>query len=135
MVNCYYCNNPKTSKEHVPPKLLFRGFDVDSITVPSCDKHNNSKSGDDKNFVYAMLRTLKSTSPPFDWQTEVLKAIKKAEKSFPETNNRIIESPILDEEFAGLNIPLARTDKPMLEWVRHITAGLVYSWSLDKRAV
>ncbi len=52
---CYWCGEPATSKEHVPPKCLFpedkdikpilnETFREHLITVPSCDKHNLSKS-------------------------------------------------------------------------------------------
>jgi hypothetical protein len=58
---CYFCNNPPTSREHVPPKNIFpEGKDVPNgkdyranlITVPSCDLHNGAKSGDD---TYLMM--------------------------------------------------------------------------------
>lgn len=56
---CYWCGAPATSKEHIPPKCLFpeekdigkiynSNFRKDLITVPSCDEHNNQKSGDDE---------------------------------------------------------------------------------------
>lgn len=51
---CYFCGEPATSKEHVPPKCIFPeikdvGIDYrkNIITVPSCDKHNYEKSKDD----------------------------------------------------------------------------------------
>lgn len=56
---CYWCGNPATSREHVPPKCLFpegkdlKGIDrkdyrKNLITVPSCDAHNLRKSNDDE---------------------------------------------------------------------------------------
>ena len=49
---CYMCDSIATTREHVPPKCLFPekkdiGDDIyrqNLITVPSCDKHNTSKS-------------------------------------------------------------------------------------------
>ena len=60
---CYWCGAPATSREHVPPKCLFpelkdtgpifnESYREHLITVPSCDKHNLSKSNDDQ---YLML--------------------------------------------------------------------------------
>lgn len=57
--NCYQCDKEATSREHVPPKCLFpedkdikvvldKNFRKDLIIVPSCDKHNLSKSNDDE---------------------------------------------------------------------------------------
>jgi len=38
---CYWCGNPATSVEHVPPRNLFPvGHTKDLITVPSCKAHN-----------------------------------------------------------------------------------------------
>jgi hypothetical protein len=53
---CYMCDAPATSKEHVPPKCIFpERKDSDGqylreglITVPSCELHNSKKSADDE---------------------------------------------------------------------------------------
>ena len=61
MRTCYYCGAKKNSKEHLPPHQFFKGFDVDSLTVYSCEKHNNEKSFDDevikKNNVIFSIKT------------------------------------------------------------------------------
>jgi len=52
---CYACPKPSTSREHVPPKNLFPPqFRSNLITVPSCDKHNSAKSGDDELFRHVI---------------------------------------------------------------------------------
>ena len=57
------CDALATTKEHIPPKALFpKQKDVlseislrkDLITVPSCEKHNNSKSRDDEYLVFCL---------------------------------------------------------------------------------
>jgi len=60
---CYFCGEPATSKEHVPPKCIFPeikdvGIDYrkNIITVPSCDKHNIEKSKDDS-YLCLILNT------------------------------------------------------------------------------
>lgn len=58
---CYACESKKTSMEHAPPRCFFpeaaddKGncrFRKDLIKVPSCDKHNTEKSGDDTYAVW-----------------------------------------------------------------------------------
>jgi hypothetical protein len=49
--SCYACDAPKTGKEHAPPKSFFPenpDYRKDLIKVPSCDRHNSQKSGDDE---------------------------------------------------------------------------------------
>jgi len=50
---CYWCGNPSTSKEHVPPRCIFKALPSKNqlITVPSCDLHNHAKSADDEYFA------------------------------------------------------------------------------------
>ena len=63
MTTCYACNRPKTSDEHVPPRLLFpaskdtdgdRDLRRNLITVPSCDVHNSQKSKDDEYLLWVL---------------------------------------------------------------------------------
>lgn len=47
---CYACEAPKTSMEHAPPRCFFpeaAEYRKDLIKVPSCNRHNTEKSGDD----------------------------------------------------------------------------------------
>lgn len=56
------CDQPMTSREHVPPKCIFPELDdsggVDyrknMIRVPSCDLHNSAKSKEDEFFLIYM---------------------------------------------------------------------------------
>lgn len=54
---CYMCEKPASTVEHVPPKCIFPeqkdslgGQDLRKqlITVPACDVHNTKKSRDDE---------------------------------------------------------------------------------------
>lgn len=59
---CYFCGEPATSSEHVPPKCIFpeqkdlpgENYRRNLITVPSCERHNAAKSRDDE-FLMACL--------------------------------------------------------------------------------
>jgi len=64
---CYMCEQPATSREHVPPKCLFpeqkdleAGQDLrkNLIRVPSCDTHNQEKSGDDEYLLFALTMSI-----------------------------------------------------------------------------
>lgn len=58
---CYYCENPATSKEHVPPKVIFpKDKRKQLIKVPSCDLHNMEKSNDDTYFWYLLTGVISS---------------------------------------------------------------------------
>jgi len=70
---CYACNEPATSREHVPPRCLFPNslasgdaLGTDRITVPSCDLHNGKKSGDDDLLRLALISTAKDPSTELD---------------------------------------------------------------------
>jgi hypothetical protein len=43
------CGDPATTREHAPPRCFFpgKGAGLQLATVPSCDRHNGKKSGDD----------------------------------------------------------------------------------------
>lgn len=65
------CESAKTSNEHVPPKCIFPELkDISDfinrrhnlITVPSCDKHNSSKSKDDEYLLYVLSTSITSNS-------------------------------------------------------------------------
>lgn len=44
---CYACDQPATTREHVPPQSFFpEGHRQNLITVPSCALHNNANSKD-----------------------------------------------------------------------------------------
>ena len=44
---CYTCDQPATTREHVPPLSFFpKGYRNNLITVPSCPLHNNANAMD-----------------------------------------------------------------------------------------
>src|ERR1044071_5520468 len=47
MKKCYMCDEPGSTKEHVPPRYFFPpGYRTQLATVPSCPVHNNANSLD-----------------------------------------------------------------------------------------
>jgi hypothetical protein len=62
ITTCYMCDQPATSKEHVPPRCLFpKGQRDRLITVPSCDTHNREKSQDDEYLRDVLNMTLQAS--------------------------------------------------------------------------
>ena len=70
MTNCFACDRPATSVDHVPPRCFFlkqkdmpRG-NADArknlITVPACDEHNGRYSKDDELASYVLVLTHKA---------------------------------------------------------------------------
>ncbi len=66
---CYMCNEPATSREHVPPRCLFPELkDVGAdcrqnlLTVPSCDEHNSGKASDDEFLMVSLAGIIGNNS-------------------------------------------------------------------------
>lgn len=50
---CVICGiRPATTRDHVPPKGLFKGVSYDAITVPACVNCNNGASSDDEDLRF-----------------------------------------------------------------------------------
>ena len=128
---CYYCGNPSYSREHAPPDSMFKGFDCDRITVPSCDKHNTSKSGDDQAIVNAFLIPLYNGLGKYILEDDVIQAIENAKSSFPYVKRKALNTPFLIEP------PELTSDLPdvshlvpsvdIYAWIRQLTAALVHN--------
>src|SRR6185503_18234133 len=91
---CYYCGAPPPStQEHAPPRLMFAAFDCDIITVPSCEKHNTEKAGNDRAVITALVRSLHQTLEYRDTTNclpeNVLKAISFLEPDFRKANREL----------------------------------------------
>jgi hypothetical protein len=129
---CYYCGDISTSKEHVPPKMLFRAFDCDSITVPSCPEHNDRKSDEDQAIIAVFMVSLKEGNNIYDLSSDVRKAIEYERKksTFPTTKNTAKSTPFFQNVPDGIKLPnvghLKLSTGDVYDWVRQITAGLVY---------
>lgn len=132
---CYFCGSEATTREHAPPKLLFKGFECDSITVPSCIDHNCSKSGEDQAIVYALLSPLKNylrsnVKNKIKLTRDIKRAIKKAESSFKRTKRNVINTPFLEKTPGTVQrIPdVSFLKKPMniSNWIKNLTAAIIY---------
>lgn len=84
---CYMCDSPATSREHVPPKCLFpeqkdipgENLRLGLITVPSCEEHNSKKSADDEFLMVSLGGILSNNSIGYRHKmTKVNRAITKS---------------------------------------------------------
>ncbi len=128
---CYFCVNPSTTREHVPPKQMFKAFQCDSITVPSCDEHNSKKGKNDQAIVSAFLIPLHSGRKKYPLKSEILDAIQLALPSFEKSKRFAVPSRFLKDPPKNLeDLPdLAHLEPSikMIDWIRQLTAGIVYS--------
>jgi hypothetical protein len=128
--NCYFCGNKATSNEHVPPKLMFKGFDCDSITVPSCNKHNSSKGGSDQAIVSAFLLPLDIGQDQFPLEKEIQSAIELHYPAFERVKRNLIRMPFLADPpniFKDLpDLAYLSSNMKFWDWIRQLSAGIVY---------
>lgn len=129
--SCYFCGSKATSREHIPPKLLFRGFHCDRITVPSCDKHNTQKSGDDQAIVSAFLRSLDywKTLYAFPYHEDIEKAIRIGRSSFERTKKSVFQTKFsTDPPSKNLvsDIVIVSPKIGVDSWMQQMAAGLTF---------
>ncbi len=85
MQPCYACQNPATTKEHIPPLCLFpERKDTDGvdyrrnlISVPSCVEHNLNKSGDDEYLLYVLSINLPANAIAQAQWTKLKRAVER----------------------------------------------------------
>jgi len=140
---CYMCDALATTKEHIPPKALFpKQKDVlseislrkDLITVPSCEKHNNSKSRDDEYLVFCLSTCFHGNDIKEQlFNTKIMRAIDRR----PDTYSNFLDNyqrVMLKhpdgkvEHTAAYSIDLRRFDSVL----SHIACGLYYHHTQSK---
>lgn len=99
MDSCYRCDEPGTTREHVPPKCLFPeakdmgGLHLreDLITVPSCPVHNTAKSRDDEFLMVCMAGILGNNSIGFRHR------LSKVNKAIRRSADRLLQEVFIDK--------------------------------------
>lgn len=123
---CYYCGSPATSREHIPPRLLFNCTDCDSITVPSCDSHNTEKCGSDQAIANAMASALLPVvrRPEYQSSSPARCAVEHLAEELHRTSRLITQvTPIED---GSVSLTYLHAEASFNNWVRQMTAGLVF---------
>lgn len=125
---CYFCGAPASSTEHVPPKQMFRAFDCDRITVPSCEAHNSNKGGDDQSIVSAFLLSLVEGVRVSAWSLEpdVEKALNVHTSAFQYVKNSTFAAPLITDAPKPMpNLGYSKSD--LKQWIRQVTAAILFS--------
>jgi hypothetical protein len=86
MSKCYMCDSKAVSREHIPPLCLFPeskdlpqnvDYRKNLITVPSCKKHNLSKSDDDEYLLFILTSNWSVNDIGLQhWKTKILRTLK-----------------------------------------------------------
>jgi hypothetical protein len=127
---CYYCGSAAPStQEHAPPKLIFSGFECDSITVPSCNDHNNQKAPRDRAVATALIkslhRALNAGLPATSITSDARKAIEHLVPNFAQANREVSDQPLLSDAELRFDIPAVNIS--VAEWICQLSAALVWS--------
>lgn len=119
------CNEPATSREHVPPSCFFpekNEFRKNLITVPSCVQHNLVKSGDDE-YLFAVISShLESNQIAQDQFKKTIKAIKRRSRLATTFFKNMRPIQLGDMQTGVFHIDKERFDKSF----DHISRGIYY---------
>jgi len=105
------CERESTSREHVPPKCFFsrskdslssKDLRINLITVPSCDVHNNKKSGDDLYLLHIIAMAYKNNPEGLHL---FKKRIRKTAENYPHLLKSFFAE--LEKAFSKNQVPLA----------------------------
>jgi len=125
---CYYCGSKATCKEHAPPRQLFKHFESDSITVPSCDDHNGNKSGRDQAIIHGYFISLLGYQN--NVEPAVHKAILGAQNGFKYTRKAAIQADFIKDPPYHLQalpkIAYLTKENKIHEWIRQLTAAIIF---------
>jgi len=131
MSTCYMCNDPESSREHVPPLCFFpeertygRNLRMNLISVPSCNIHNSGKSQDDE-FFRATVTMLAGNNEAGHHQflEKTLRAARRRPtvyRSFFQDRGSVTAPP-------GPDLRALRLDRSRLDrCVDHLVRGLLF---------
>lgn len=122
---CYYCGQPATGQEHVPPKQMFRAFDCDSITVPSCEAHNTSKSFDDQIIIDLLAHAVEWQPRRVPLSHHAAEAVSLRYSSFRHTKRRIQHAKLVEHPMLAPT-PYLEPETNIQAWMQHAAAALVF---------
>jgi hypothetical protein len=121
---CYYCGAPKKSREHLPPQHLFKGFHVDCIKVPSCEKHNSGKGDDDNVIIKSMLMALDRSNLPLNEDVKI--ALQIVKPYFEQAKNKLSERTLYKQKNKDYDFVVLDPKVDLSDWIRKLSAGLIW---------
>jgi len=120
---CYFCGEIANSKEHLPPKQIFKGFRLNRITVPSCDKHNTSKSGEDEAIIKAMLLSIENSDNK-KLSPELIKALNIVKRHYSQVKKTVTKEKVYSDY--NKNIVCLNSSIDLSHWIKELSAGMIY---------
>jgi len=135
---CYYCDEPATSDEHVPPKALFpkpkdspggKEYRRNLLTVPSCDVHNTAKSKDDEYLLYVLALCWPSNEVG---QNQFLTKVQRAAKRKPALLNALtleyqhVRIHDTEKDTWEQSIAIRPDEKRLLDQFTHISKAIYF---------
>jgi hypothetical protein len=117
MKTCYYCGTKADNKEYLPPKQLFKGFRVDSLTVYSCEKHNNKKSFDDEAIIKSMLFALEKDGIVRNEDIRLSLDIIKPHHT--QVRNKVSENTLYKYNNIDYNFIVLNPDVNLNDWIKN----------------
>ena len=123
MKRCYYCGKMANSKEHLPPKQMFKGFNVINVTVKSCNEHNSSKSFEDDSIIKSMIMAIEK-SIDIVKTPEIEISINNANKKYNQVKNKVTEEKLFYDK--DNNIICLDYSIDLNKWIKKLSAGMVY---------
>lgn len=120
---CYYCGKPACSDEYAPPQMMFDGT-CDSITVPSCAKHNNVKGASDQAVIHCFLQALNEGREKYLFEDKIIDAIEKNKASFDYTKYKAFNAPLIKDAGDQLRVGYLALD--IHSWMSQLTAAIVW---------
>jgi hypothetical protein len=125
-MKCYYCGRLANSKEHIPPKSIFKSVECDKFTVPSCDEHNIEKCNQDDSVIKGMLISLANHKKRIN--PVVKEVIQKTEAHFNQVKNNV-KVKLLLNDLPEINTEFAYVGKEIKisDWYSKLSAGIIYT--------
>ena len=121
---CYYCGKTPTSREHLPPQQFFKGFTVDSLTVPSCKDHNNEKSHIDEAITKSMLLPLEKKA--IVKNDDIKLALENVKPHYNQVKKELSEQILYKHNNTNFDCIVLNPDIDLSDWIKKLSAGLIY---------
>jgi len=134
---CYMCNEPATTKEHVPPKCLFpeakdvddnKNYKINLITVPSCDAHNTAKSKDDVYLLFFLVANIVSNDVSKQhFSSKIMRAVQRTPHVFADFAKKNTPVMLVNAEGEEIHTAAIEIDRERFDSaITHIAHGIYY---------
>jgi hypothetical protein len=120
---CYFCGKIANSREHIPPKQVFKGFSINRITVPSCNEHNTQKCGEDEAIIKSMLLSI-ARNNNIILTSELLKALNEVKNYYKQVKKTVTEDKIYLD--CDKNVVCLDKNINLNYWIKELSAGMIW---------